>query len=233
MLNSSVVNSNATGNVTYVFDDGSNVTVPVGTPVVYDTYVPGTFDNGVIATSDEAESVRDVDFVRVLTRSYTISIEALNDTVNVGDKVMFKVILNNTGEANITNISFSDIPDEGLIYDSFIDPDNAWTKGNGLTWTFTKILTSGNTSEFILVFNTDAPGNFTNAVAYDNVTVNATVSVNPIENNTEDNTTEMENATVEENKIQSIIDNNKTTGNPLIVLLLALFAIIPLRRFKK
>lgn len=43
----------------------------------------------------------------------------------------------------------------------------------------------------------------------------------------------MENATVEENKIQSIIDNNKTTGNPLIVLLLALFAIIPLRRFKK
>jgi len=35
VLNSSVVNSNATGNVTYVFDDGSNVTVPVGTPVVY------------------------------------------------------------------------------------------------------------------------------------------------------------------------------------------------------
>ena len=200
---------------------------------VYDTYVPGTFDNEVIATSDEAESVMDIDFVRVLTRSYTISIEALNDTVNVGDKVMFKVILNNTGEADITNISFSDIPDEGLIYDSFIDQDNAWTKGNGLTWTFTKILTSGNTSEFILVFNTDAPGNFTNAVAYDNVTVNATVSVNPIENKTEDNTTEMENATVEENKIQSIIDNNKTTGNPLIVLLLALFAIMPLRRFKK
>lgn len=59
------------------------------------------------------------------------------------------------------------------------------------------------------------------------------MSVNPIENKTEDNTTEMENATVEENKIQPIIDNNKTTGNPLIVLLLALFAIIPLRRFKK
>ena len=82
---------------------------------VYDTYVPGTFDNEVIATSDEAESNTDIDYVRVLVRAYEISVVALNDTVKEGEQVMFKVILNNTGETNLTNITFNDIPDAGLV----------------------------------------------------------------------------------------------------------------------
>ena len=53
VLNSSVVNPNATGNVTYVFDDGSNVTVPVGTPVVYTPNSTGNHTVDVIYSGDD------------------------------------------------------------------------------------------------------------------------------------------------------------------------------------
>ena len=308
---------------------------------VYDTYVPGTFDNEVIATSDEAESNTDIDYVRVLVRAYEISVVALNDTVKEGEQVMFKVILNNTGETNLTNITFNDIPDAGLVYDSFIDPNNDWNKNDALSWTLKQLVNPGETAEIILVFNTTANGNLTNTVTSENKSANDTVCVNELHpnlsvvkiinnpvvtigetvsftitvTNTGDcdlngvyvieevpsalsfinytgdkwtregytftynatllvgesasftvffNTLETGNITnrviagfdltgnitsasnttqvlgndtvVEENVTQAtktIIDNNKTTGNPIIVLLLALFAIIPLRRFKK
>ena len=308
---------------------------------VYDTYEPGTFDNEVIAKSDETESDPASDYVRVLVSAYDISVVALNDTVKEGEPVMFKVILDNTGETNLTNISFNDIPQTGLVYDSFIDPNNDWTKNSDLSWTLSDVLAPGETAEIILVFNTTANGNFTNTVASENKTANDTVCVdalhpnlsvvkiinNPVVTigetvsftitvtNTGDcdldgvyvveevpsalsfvnytgdkwirqgytftynatllvgesasftvffNTQEAGNITnrviagcnltgnitsasnttqvlgndtvVEENitqAIETIIDNNKTTGNPIFVLLLALFAIIPIRRFNK
>ncbi|WP_407379726.1 hypothetical protein, partial [Methanobrevibacter sp.] len=309
---------------------------------VYDTYEPGTFDNEVIATSDEADSNSASDFVHVLIRDYDISVVVLNDTVKEGEQVMFKVIVNNTGETNLTNITFSDIPDASLIYDSFIDSNNSWDKGNGLSWTLTQDLTPGKAAEIILVFNTTARGNLTNTVTSENKTADGTVCVDALHpnlsvvkivnrpvatigetvsftivvTNTGDcdldgvyvieeipdglsfinytgdkwikegytfkhnatlhvgesasftvffntlkagnitnrvtagsdltgnitsasNTTQvLSNGTVVEDEnitqaIETIIDNNKTTGNPIIVLLLALFAIIPLRRFKK
>ncbi|MBQ9025611.1 MAG: DUF11 domain-containing protein, partial [Methanobrevibacter sp.] len=308
---------------------------------VYDTYEPGTFDNEVIAKSDETESDPASDYVRVLVSAYDISVVALNDTVKEGEPVMFKVILDNTGETNLTNISFNDIPQTGLVYDSFIDPNNDWTKNSDLSWTLSDVLAPGETAEIILVFNTTANGNFINTVASENKTANDTVCVdalhpnlsvvkiinNPVVTigetvsftitvtNTGDcdldgvyvveevpsalsfvnytgdkwirqgytftynatllvgesasftvffNTQEAGNITnrviagcnltgnitsasnttqvlgndtvVEENitqAIETIIDNNKTTGNPIFVLLLALFAIIPIRRFNK
>ena len=309
---------------------------------VYDTYVPGTFDNAVIATSDDVESGTAIDFVRVLISDYDISVIALNDTVKKGEQVMFKVILNNTGETNLTNIKFEDVPDIHLIFDSFIDSNNAWTKNDDLSWNLSQILNPGETAEIILVFNTTTSGNFTNTVTSENKTSNDTVCVeelypnlgvvkiinNPIvtlgetvsftiivtntgncdlegvyvieevpsslsfinydgdgwvkegftfkyseklsigesanftvffntkeagnitnrviagSNMTGDiisasNTTQvLFNDTVieEENithTIETIIDGNKDTGNPIFVLLLALFTIIPLRRFKK
>jgi hypothetical protein len=81
----------------------------------------------------------------------------------------------------------------------------------------------------VIFFNTLETGNITNRViAGSDLTGNITSA---------SNTTQVlgNDTVVEENVTQAtktIIDNNKTTGNPIIVLLLALFAIIPLRGLK-
>ena len=52
-MNSTLDNPNATGNATYYFEDGTNVTVPVGTPVPYTPNSTGTHEVKVVYEGDD------------------------------------------------------------------------------------------------------------------------------------------------------------------------------------
>ena len=189
--------------------------------VVFNTKFEGNLTNIVTSGNKSAN-----DTVEVLKPSFEINKIALNKFVNVGDAVIFEIVVHNNGRTNLTNITVVEYFTDGLVYDHFIDSYGVWIK-NGLNWTFKGILTPGEYSRFYVVFNTTRSGNFTNVVTCGNITVNDTVEVKELENKTIDNKTE--NATKHDLKVST---EKQQTGNPIVVLLLVLLNLIIIKRRK-
>uniref|UniRef100_UPI0025E9E8A0 right-handed parallel beta-helix repeat-containing protein n=1 Tax=uncultured Methanobrevibacter sp. TaxID=253161 RepID=UPI0025E9E8A0 len=88
----------------------------------------------------------------------------LNKTVNVGEKTSFDIIVKNTGDVGLTNVSVKELSYEGLIYNSFTG-DNWVNTGN--VFKYLNSLEIGDSASFTVEFNTNKPGNFTNIVVAD------------------------------------------------------------------
>ena len=158
--------------------------------VVFNTTRVGNFTNVVLAnkaTADtnellSANSLEDGIYVsadvEVVKPEYTIEKVALNKTANIGDEVIFEIIVHNTGKVNITNITVRDIPSDGLEYLRFVDGENFWFKNGDLSWNLIGNLTSGEYSIFYVVFNATKAGTLENTLESDNLTSKATVEVN-------------------------------------------------------
>ena len=158
--------------------------------VVFNTTRVGNFTNVVLANNDvldtnellSANSLEDGIYVsadvEVVKPEYTIEKVALNKTANIGDEVIFEIIVHNTGKVNITNITVRDIPSDGLEYLRFVDGENYWFKNGDLSWNLIGNLTSGEYSIFYVVFNATKAGTLENTLESDNLTSKATVEVN-------------------------------------------------------
>ena len=158
--------------------------------VVFNTTRVGNFTNVVLANNDvldtnellSANSLEDGIYVsadvEVVKPEYTIEKVALNKTANIGDEVIFEIIVHNTGKVNITNITVRDIPSDGLEYLRFVDGENFWFKNGDLSWNLIGNLTSGEYSIFYVVFNATKAGTLENTLESDNLTSKATVEVN-------------------------------------------------------
>ena len=158
--------------------------------VVFNTTRVGNFTNVVLANNDvldtnellSANSLEDGIYVsadvEVVKPEYTIEKVALNKTANIGDEVIFEIIVHNTGKVNITNITVRDIPSDGLEYLRFVDGENYWFKNSDLSWNLIGNLTSGEYSIFYVVFNATKAGTLENTLESDNLTSKATVEVN-------------------------------------------------------
>ena len=143
--------------------------------------------------------------------------------VNVGETVVFTITVRNTGDCTLGDVFVIDELPDGLEFISF--NGNGWTK-NGNRYAYSGSLAAGESISLTIVCNATKALNVTNvAIVGSNMTgnVSANASVSIIE--TPDNRT-----TPEEPEYVPV--DTKATGNPIFMLLLIIFALVPLRRRK-
>ncbi|SDA72335.1 DUF7507 domain-containing protein, partial [Methanobrevibacter millerae] len=133
--------------------------------VVFNTTSAGEFMNVIVADSREIPNKTANDTVEVLTPGLSIQKITINRTVYVGEQVLFEIIVQNTGKVVLNNVVVSEDSFDGLTYYSFIDYNKLWTKNNDLSWTLNTPLYAGEYLSFYVVFDTTRAGNFTNIVS--------------------------------------------------------------------
>ena len=168
---------------------------------------------------------------------------SLNKTVNVGEQVSFVIVVKNTGDCDLTGVYvIEDEYSEGIVLDHML-PNSDWIFDGISKFTYGKTLGRGQSANFTVIFNTTSVGFKFNHVIAGNNNTNKTV------NST--NTTNVTNNTVTPNPVppipvhptpeppishkhhvpKHVKSDSKATGNPIALLLLALF--IPLIRRKQ
>ena len=133
--------------------------------VVFNTTNAGNFVNVVVADSNEIPNKTDNDTVEVFNPSLDVQKITINRTVNVGEQVMFEIVVHNTGKVILNDVTVSENSSDGLTYDSFVDYYDVWTKNSDLSWTLNSPLYSGEYLSLFVVFNTTKAGTFTNVVS--------------------------------------------------------------------
>ena len=133
--------------------------------VVFNTTNAGNFVNVVVADSNEIPNKTDNDTVEVLNPSLDVQKITINRTVNVGEQVMFEIVVHNTGKVILNDVTVRENSFDGLTYDSFIDYYGVWTKNSDLSWTLNAPLYAGEYLSLFVVFNTTEAGTFTNIVS--------------------------------------------------------------------
>ena len=133
--------------------------------VTFNTTAEGKFVNVVVADSNEIPNKTDNDTVEVLNPSLDVQKITINRTVNVGEQVMFEIVVHNSGKVILNDVTVRENSFDGLIYDSFIDNYGLWTKNGDLSWTLNTPLYTGEYLSLFLVFNTTKGGTFTNIVS--------------------------------------------------------------------
>ena len=146
--------------------------------VVFNATKAGVFLNSI--ESGNLTSNASVEVEEIARPEYTIDKVTINRTVNIGEEVMFEIIVHNTGKINIHNIVVRDIAGVGLDYVSFIDDEGCWIKNSDLSWNLTESLVPGEYSSFFVVFNATKAGVLENVIESGNLTSNASVEVEEI-----------------------------------------------------
>ncbi len=148
---------------------------------------------------------------------------------DLGDLVEFTVTILNKGDTNATGVTVKDILPDGLLYSSD-DGNGTYNPGNGV-WTVGE-LDAGNNKVLHIIAKTTKAGNVTNTVSVESdqeiLDVNSTVASVTVE--VVEHKKPIENAS---DNIPAKMDT-KATGNPLVLLAMALlFAGVGLRRRKE
>lgn len=151
----------------------------------------------------------------------------------MGDLVTFTITVTviESGDITYGGIYVVDELPDGLEFVSF--DGNGWSK-DGNVYSYSGRLGSGESASFTIVCKATKVANVTNvATVFLEIagSVNASADVS-IVNGTNNGTDSVEQVTPEKGCVNVPIDS-KATGNPLILLLLVVFAFIPLRRRKQ
>ena len=132
--------------------------------VVFRAINVGNFTNVIVAGSDETPNKRANDTVEVVSPGLTLQKITINNTVTVGDNVIFEIVVENSGDVTLNNVTVKEIDFEGLEYVTWFDHTDQWIKNEDLSWTYSYPLESGRVSNFFVVFKTTKIGNFTNVI---------------------------------------------------------------------
>ena len=200
----------------------------------FKTTVPGVFTPEVIANSDLTSGAYSNNTTVVVEPNLELKQEIDKSSVYVGDKVTIKVTVTNVGGCDLGDVYvIENIPDE-LEYDSF--KGEGWTKV-GNKFIYSGVLSVGESASFEMIFYAIKEGNATNTVvAGSNMTkeINDDVYVEVINKTTPEPTPEPvpENDTINHESAVGESATMHATGNPIILLLLAIMVIIPLKRRK-
>jgi uncharacterized repeat protein (TIGR01451 family) len=89
---------------------------------------------------------------------------AVTDEIIVNGQVTFQVVIHNDGDTNLEKVILTELPPEGLIYDSFTDYLDLWTYNGDLSWYANDVIYPGEYVGFFITFNATAEGKFTNAI---------------------------------------------------------------------
>ena len=130
----------------------------------------------------------------------TVEKIALNKTVYLGNQTSFTIVVRNTGDCDLGNVTVVEKSYTGLVFDSYINGTGNW-KRVGDKFVLDGVLAKNASASFRVIFNTTVSGNFTNVVvANSNVT----------ENKTTENKTEVVPIRVNVTKVWN--DNNNQHG---------------------
>jgi uncharacterized repeat protein (TIGR01451 family) len=162
----------------------------------------------------------------------------LDKKVRVGQQVSFRIVVKNTGDCNLTGVYVIDREySEGLVFDHML-PNNDWTYVGDGKFVYGKTLGVGESASFIVVFNTTSVGFKVNSVIAGNNITNDTVNstnttrvVNDTVPNVPVNATPKHPVPHKHHVPKHVKQDKYATGNPIALLLLALF--IPLIRRKQ
>lgn len=167
--------------------------------VVFNSTKTGEFSNTVLGSSQQTQDKKPAtDTVRVVSENYTIKkVSLAQSTVNVGDEVVFEIILHNTGQIDIKDIVIQENPGDGLEFVRYESTEGNWTN-EGLTWKLNSNLAPGAYATFNVIFKATKAGNLTNTIISGDEKSNASVVVNEIDNETPDDNVPDENTTPED-----------------------------------
>ena len=132
--------------------------------VVFRAINVGNFTNVIVAGSNETPNKRSNDTVEVVSPGLTLQKITINNTVTVGDNVIFEIVVENSGDVTLNNVTVKEIDFEGLEYVTWFDHTGQWIKNEDLSWTYPYPLESGRVTDFFVVFKTTKIGNFTNVI---------------------------------------------------------------------
>ena len=146
----------------------------------------GLIKNEAIVSCDNADENRSSVTINVRPYQPIVSIEkiAINPIVIVGQKAEFEIVIHNTDNVAVKNLTLTEDMFEGLIFDSY--RESAFWKHsivNGKNvWTLIGDLASKETVSLFVYFNTTTSGTFNNTVVVngtnlENKTANASVKV--------------------------------------------------------
>jgi uncharacterized repeat protein (TIGR01451 family) len=143
-------------------------------------------------------------------------------TVNEGELVAFTITVINNGDCELGDIFVIEKPSKNLKFVDFDGDD--WIK-SGNKFMFLGSLAPGESASFTVVFKAVKAGIATNVVvAGSNMTSDVTDSVNIIIKGNE--------TPIDDNGTSEHSVGRYATGNPVILLLLAIIAVIPIKRRK-
>ena len=211
----------------------------------FNTTKVGEFTPEVLASSDLTSNAYSNNTTVVVEPKLEVKQVIDKSHVHVGDKVTVTITVTNTGGSVLGNVYVIENVPEGLKYNSF--SGKGWTKV-GDKFTYSGELGIGESASFTITFDAVKEGNVTNSVvAGSNMTeeVDDHVDVEIVNKTTpkpdpeptpdpNPNPTPEPNDNSTDKHVKAINEpvTMHATGNPIILLLLVLMAIIPLRRFK-
>lgn len=156
----------------------------IGLFVYFDTEEIGNFTNYAIVGSDEtmSKTVNATVWVNETVHmpegsnpKLDVKVTALHPLVVAGGQIKFEVIVTNSGDVILNDVSISEDSFEGLVFDHIEDHTGIWQQigsvtsngllaANELSWRMNMPLYTSETLGFFMMFNTTAPGTFTNSI---------------------------------------------------------------------
>ena len=204
----------------------------------FDTTVVGVFTPEVIADSIESNNAYSNNTTVVIGPDMTVTKVANATAVKVGDLISYTITVKNTGNCDLGGIFVIEKAPKGLKFVSF--KGDGWTKV-GDKFVYAGSLAPQKSASFTVVFAATIAGNVTNVViAGSNMTSNVTNSsdieivnkTKPTPHPTPKPTPKPVPEPVPKETVEHFVDKHET-GNPIILLLLVILAIIPIRIRKK
>ncbi|WP_296881330.1 DUF11 domain-containing protein, partial [uncultured Methanobrevibacter sp.] len=204
----------------------------------FDTTVVGVFTPEVIADSIESNNAYSNNTTVVIGPDMTVTKVANATSVKVGDLISYTITVKNTGNCDLGGIFVIEKAPKGLKFVSF--KGDGWTKV-GDKFVYAGSLAPQKSASFTVVFAATIAGNVTNVViAGSNMTSNVTNSsdieivnkTKPTPHPTPKPTPKPVPEPVPKETVEHFVDKHET-GNPIILLLLVILAIIPIRIRKK
>ncbi len=149
---------------TWTLNKDLNVGESVLLFVTFDTDSVGKFINKIISGSTEALNKTAEANLTVIKSNLTVDKDCLTPIVVLGDQAIFKIIVNNTGKVDLSDVRVYEDSFDGLVYDSYVASDR-WTCQiihSKPVWTFNDVLPAGEIVLLTVYFNTTKAGTFSN-----------------------------------------------------------------------
>ncbi|WP_067041931.1 Cna B-type domain-containing protein [Methanobrevibacter sp. YE315] len=141
----------------------------------------------------------------------TVEKITLDKVVFVNDTVKFLIVVTNTGDCDLTDVTVYEIFKSGeLDYNDYIDPTGKWSMTGNYVYVYNGTLTAGESANFTVVFTALTNGTFLNAV---------NASSNKTDNKTGNNTTTVyrPNMTVQKITLDNVVFVNDTVRFLIVV----------------
>ena len=195
--------------------------------VVYNATEAGNFTNVITSGNLTANATVEVkDDVKPVTNPNISIITIADSPVYIGNTSTIKITVINTGDVDLSDVFVELTLNDGLTVLGF-DSD-LWTYENN-RFSYNGILKVGESSTFNVIVNTLTTGNLS-SIAYagfNNTQITNSTFVIEVLNKTApaDNKTDNGTDNIDDKVIKAAVGNN-STGNPLVLILLALLALV-------